>query len=425
MTTPGTTPVPTSTARRERSVEVLVVGAGPAGLAAAAELARSGAGPVEVIDREEHAGGIPQHSHHTGYGIRDLHRLMTGPAYARHYTGLAAASGATVRTGVTATGWAGPLTLETTSPSGLEAITARAVVLATGARERPRSARLVPGTRPAGVYTTGMLQQTVYLRGQSVGRRAVIVGAEHVSYSAVMTLDHAGVEVAAMVTDLPRQQSYAAFRLGAGVRYRFPLLTGTTVTRLIGRGRLQGVEVRRADGRTEVIAADTIVFTGDWVPDHELARRGGLAVDPGTRGPSVDTALRTSVPGVFAAGNLLHPVETADAVALDGRHVAASVIAYLSGVPEAAGVPVHVREPLKWVAPGRVGPGGPPPPRDRFILWTTRFVPRPAVEIVQDGRTLHRQVTRRTLIPNRPIYIPAGWRTAVDPEGGPVTITVT
>ncbi|WP_248962160.1 FAD-dependent oxidoreductase [Sphaerisporangium perillae] len=413
---------------RERAVEVLVVGAGPAGLAAAAELARAGAGRVEVLDREEQAGGVPRHSHHTGYGIRDLRRVMTGPAYARHYTELAAAAGATVRTGVTATGWAGPLTLETTGPGGLERITAGAVVLATGARERPRSARLVPGTRPAGVYTTGMLQQAVYLRGQSVGKRAVIVGAEHVSYSAVLTLDHAGVRVAAMVTDLPRQQSYAAFRLGAGVRYRFPLLTGTTVTGLVGRARLQGVEVRRADGRVEVIEADTIVFTGDWIPDHELARRGGLDIDPGTLGPSVDTALRTSAPGVFAAGNLLHPVATADVVALDGRHVARSVLAFLSGGPGAAdvpGVPLAVQQPLRWVSPGRVGPDGPPPPRDRFTLWTTRFVSRPTIEIVQDGRTLLRRHPRRTLIPNRPISIPAGWRTTVDPERGPVTIIVT
>lgn len=412
------------TNRRERMVEVLVVGAGPAGLAAAAELAAAGVGYVEVLDREQEAGGIPRHSHHTGYGLRDLHRVMTGPAYARHYTELAVRAGAGVRTGVTATGWSGPLTLDVTSPTGLERITAGAVVLATGARERPRSARLVPGTRPAGVYTTGQLQQAVYLHRQSIGTRAVVVGAEHVSFSAAVTLHHAGVRVAAMITDLPHQQSYLAFRAGAGLRYRFPVLTGTTVSRLLGRPRLTGVEIRRPDGRVEVIDADTIVFTGDWIPDHELARRGGLVIDHGSRGPSVDTALRTSRAGVFAAGNLLHPVETADAVALDGRAVARHVLAHLAGELPPATVPLTVDAPLRWVAPHRVGPHAPPPPRDRFILWSAAFVRRPVIEVTQSGRLLHRQASHRTLVPNRPFYLASRWSAQVDPDAGPVTITI-
>jgi thioredoxin reductase len=411
-------------ARRDRTVDVLVVGAGPGGLAAAATLAAGGAGRVEVLDRERQAGGIPRHSHHTGYGVRDLHRVLTGPAYARHYVDLAVAAGATVRPGITATGWGDGLSLETTGPAGLERITATAVVLATGARERPRSARWVPGSRPAGVYTTGELQQAVYLRHQPVGRRAVVVGAEHVSFSAVVTLAHAGVTVAAMVTELPRQQSYAAFRAGAAARYRFPLLTGTTVTRLLGRSRLEGVEVRLPDGRLEVVAADTVVFTGDWIPDHELARRGGLDLDSGTRGPVVDTALRTSVVGVFAAGNLLHPVETADVVALDGHHVADSVLAYLGGAQATPVAPVRVSPPLRWISPQRVGPTGPPPPRDRFVLWAAQFVAHPQLTVTQDGRVLHRQSSRRTLVPNRPVSLDAGWRVRVDPGGGAVEVAL-
>jgi thioredoxin reductase len=408
--------------RRERDVDVLVVGAGPGGLAVATELAARGAGRVEVVDREQEAGGVPRHSVHTGYGLRDLHRTLSGPAYARRRTQLAVDAGATVRTGVSVTGWAGPLTLDTTSPAGLERVTARAVVLATGARERPRSARLIPGTRPAGVWTTGELQQAV-LAGQPIGRHAVVVGAEHVSFSAVVTLAHAGVRVVAMVTDLPRQQSYGAFRAGALLRWAFPLLTGTTVTGLLGRPRLTGVEVRSATGRTAVLDADTVVLTGDWIPDHELARRGGLAMDAGTHGPAVDTALRTSVPGVFAAGNLVHPVETADAVALEGAPVADAVVRHLTdgddaGVP----VPVRVEAPLAWIAPNLVDPAGPPPPRGRFVLWSRGFVDRPAVEIVQAGRVVHQDRSWRSLVPNRPAYLTDAWSARVDPAGGPVSV---
>ena len=407
-----------------RAVDVLVVGAGPAGLSAAMELARAGAGVVEVLDREQRPGGIPRHSHHTGYGLRDLHRAMTGPAYARRRTDLALEAGAWLRTGVTATGWAGPLTLETVSPGGLELITARAIVLATGARERPRSARLVPGSRPSGVYTTGQLQQAVYVHHQRVGTRAVVVGAEHVSFSAALTLQHGGVRVAAMVTDLPRQQSYLAFRVAAAARYRFPLLTGSALTRLLGHPRLEAVEVRRPDGRLEVIEADTVVFTGDWIPDHELARRGALAIDPGTRGPSVDTALRTSRPGVFAVGNLLRGVETADVVALEGAAVSAQVLGHLSGAVPEPDVAVRAEHPLRWVAPNRVGPTGPPPPRGRFVVWSTEFVARPVLEVRQGPRLLHRQRSGLTLVPNRPVDVSARWGSRVDLDAGPVTVSL-
>ena len=236
----------------------------------------------------------------------------------------ALAAGAELRAGTTVTGW-------TTGPDGTHAVTltsparrretveAAAVLLATGCRERPRTARLVPGDRPAGVMTTGELQQRVYLGGERLAGRALVVGAEHVSFSAAVTLAHAGADVVALVTGHERQQSYAAFRFGAAVRWRVPVWTSSAVRRIAGRGRLEGVEV--ADVRTgaaRFVPCELVVFTGDWIPDHELARLAGLAMDPGTRGPVVDTTLATSLAGVFAAGNLVHAAETADIAALSG-----------------------------------------------------------------------------------------------------------
>lgn len=435
--------------RPVREVDVLVVGAGPAGLAAATALATAGAGRIEVLDREREAGGTPRHSHHQGYGIRDLHRVLSGPAYARRLTELAVAAGATVRTGATATGWAGPRTLDVTAPTGLERIRARAVLLATGARERPRSARLVPGGRPAGVYTTGQLQQAVHLHRQPVGTRAVVVGAEHVSFSAVLTLRRAGTAVAALLTELPRHQTYRAVRAAAALRYRVPVLTGTAVTAVLGTGpslatpgtdwqtggrrgsagsagRVTGVAVRGPDGADRVLPCDTVVFTGDWIPDHELARRGGLAIDPGTRGPAVDTALATSEPGVFAAGNLLHPVRAADAVALEGRSVARSILRHLAGEPAGeprpGAVPLRVAAPLRWIAPQLVGPSAAAPPGGRFVLWSAEFVRRPRLVLRQGGRALWSTRYRRTIVPNRPVPLPADWMSTVDAEAGPVTV---
>ena len=175
-------------------VDALVVGAGPAGLAAATALRAGGAGHVMVLDREDEAGGTPRLCEHTGFGLRDLRRVLSGPAYARRWVERAAASGVDIRTRSMVTAWAGPVRAEVTGPDGLLEVDARAVVLATGARERPRAARLVPGTRPSGIFTTGQLQQWVHRQRLPLAGRALIVGAEHVSYSAVLTLREAGVQ---------------------------------------------------------------------------------------------------------------------------------------------------------------------------------------------------------------------------------------
>ena len=419
--------------------DVLVAGAGPAGLAAAVELRRLGAGSVLVADRDEEAGGIPRHSAHTGFGARDLRRVLTGPGYARRYADAAAAAGADIRLGTTVTGWdgsmrpGGPYRATLTSAAGTDTVDAAAVLLATGCRERPRTARLVPGDRPAGVMTTGELQRRVYLAGQRLAGRALVVGAEHVSFSAMVTLAHAGAEVVALVTGRPRHTSYAAFALAASWRWHVPVWPSTVVRRVAGRGRLEGAELADArTGETRFVPCDLLVFTGDWIPDHELARAAGLDMDPGTRGPVVDTALETSVPGVFAAGNLVHAAETADIAALGGRHAARGIAAFLGSgagrgaaaarpAPEPVRVPVTVERPLLWIAPNALAAGGPVPPRGRFVLRSDVFARRARIEAWQDGRRLATGVAYR-MMPDRPVRLGASWTGRADPGRGPVTV---
>jgi thioredoxin reductase len=416
------------------NVDVLIAGAGPAGLAAGIELRRLGVSRVLIVDREAEAGGIPRHSAHTGYGLRDLHRVMTGPGYARHYVRSAVRAGAEVRAGTTVTGWpvrpgipgpARPVSVSLTSASGIETVTAAAVLLATGCRERPRAARLVPGSRPPGVMTTGELQQRVYLYGQRLPGRALIVGAEHVSFSALVTLAHAGADVVALVTDQPRQQSYAAFALAAAVRWRAPVWTSTGVHRIAGHDRLEGVEL--ADlrtGATSFVGCDTLVFTAGWIPDHELARLAGAEIDPGTRGPAVDTALETSLPLVFAAGNLVHAAETADVAAVGGRHAARQIAAALHGgrPPRAAWIPVTVAAPLSWISPNAIRPHGPRPARGRFVLRSDAFRRLARLQVRQGGRVL--ATARARLVPGRPVHLDAGWMDRADPAAGPVRVAL-
>jgi thioredoxin reductase len=286
---------------------VAVVGGGPSGLSAAIELRRLGVDRVTVYEREQQAGGIPRHTNHLGFGVRDLHRMMGGPRYARTLIQRAHDAGVELHLG--------------TPVFAIDDLHADAVILATGVRERPRSARLVPGDRPAGIFTTGSVQQ-LSMAGHRVGNRAVIVGAEHVSFSAILTLAHAGCRSVAMVTSLPRHQSYAVVKLAAASLRRVPVLTGVDIAKIVGRRHVERVVL--TDGRT--IECDTVVFTGDWIPDNELARRSGLRMDPSIKGPVVDHEFRTSRDGVFAIGNLVHRVASADRCALDGRAVAAEVV---------------------------------------------------------------------------------------------------
>jgi thioredoxin reductase len=402
------------------NADVVIVGSGPAGLTAAAELRRAGVESVVVLERESEPGGIPRHSDHTGYGLRDLRAVLTGPAYARRLVERATDEGVDLRTSTMVTGWDGERALMVTSPRGRERIEARAVVLATGARERPRSARRIPGDRPAGVLTTGQLQNLVHVQGRKVGQRAVVVGAELVSWSAVLTLREGGCRTALMTSTFERPEAYAAFAVPGRLALGVPVARRTEVVRVIGRERVTGVELRHLDtGARRVFACDTVVFTGDWIPDHELARSGGLDIDASHLGPIVDTALRTSAPGVFAAGNLLHPVDTADVAALDGRHVATQVRRHLEGeATPAAGVRILADEPFVWVAPGIVRPGDPAPARSRLLLWSSVHRAAPRIEVRQDGRVVTRTRVPWPVSPGRVFRVPSTVLDHIDPRGG-------
>jgi thioredoxin reductase len=405
-------------------VDALVVGAGPAGLSAATALRTAGVARVLVLEREEEAGGTPRLCDHTGFGVRDLRRVLRGPAYARRWVRRASACGVEIRTHSMVTGWGEGRRALVTCPDGLFEIGAGVVVLATGARERPRPARLVPGTRPAGVFTTGQLQQWVHGRHAPLAGRALVVGAEHVSYSAVLTLREAGVEVVGLLTDLPRTQTFPLFDLVTRVGWRVPVWTGSTLTAVGGRDRLSEVLVRGPDGVERAVATDAVVFSGDFVPDAELARLAGAMVDPGTRGPACDARGATTIPGFFAAGNVVHPAETADVAAVRAAAVGRAAAAWLGDQRRESGSPgwlrLYVAEPLRWVVPNLAEPGwaggGPMLLRSRVFLGTTRVQ-------VNQGERLLADYRLRRLVPNRSHTLARGWRQRALP-GEDVVISV-
>lgn len=404
--------------------DVLIVGGGPAGLAAARALREAGVDDVVVLDREAEAGGIPRHSDHTGYGVRDLRTVLRGPEYARRLVEAARDSGARLRTAAMATGWAGERALDVTAPQGRERITAGAILLATGARERPRAARWIPGDRPDGVFTTGQLQQWVHLEHLPVGERAVIVGAELVSWSAVLTLRDAGCRTVLMTSEHAHPEVYGAVATAGRLLLDGPLARQTRVVRINGRTRVESVDIEHVvTGRRRSIACDTVVLTGDWIPDNELARTAALDFDTVSGSPIVDTVLRTSREGVFGAGNLLHPVDTADVAALDGRHAAAGIVRWLGGERAPGGaIRLRVQAPFRWVAPSLVRPGDPAPARGRLLLWADADRRLPVVTITQAGREVVRRRLAWPVAPGRAFRIPWSLCAGLDPSGGDAVI---
>jgi hypothetical protein len=250
------------------------------------------------------------------------------------------------------------------------------------------------------------------------------VGAEHVSYSAVLTLRQAGVRPVALVTDLPRTQTFRAFDVATRLGLRVPVWTGTSVRAITGRGQVDGVLVQEPDGTERVVAVETVVFTGDFMPDNELVRLASLSMDAGTHGPVCSADGLTSAPGVFAAGNLVHPAETADVVAVRARRVGQAAASWLTrgGTPTSprGTVRLQVADPLLWVVPNLVEsvPAG----TGSFLLRTKVFLEHPRLDVTQAGRLLGSYRLRR-MIPNRSHRVPSDWLRLVRP-GEDVHLTV-
>ncbi|HEY7687200.1 MAG TPA: NAD(P)/FAD-dependent oxidoreductase, partial [Dongiaceae bacterium] len=298
--------------------DVVIVGGGPAGLSAARRLLAAGIRDVVVLERESEAGGIPRHCGHTGFGIGQyLAPPMKGPDYARRLVDSAA--GADIRLNTTVTAIEPGGRIHTAHPAdGTRVVDGRCVLLATGIRETPRSARLVTGGRPLGVTTTGALQQMVYLKGIRPFERAVVVGSELVSFSALLTARHGGIKIAAMLEERDRITARKPGDWIARVLLGVPVLTRTKLVAIRGGATVEGVELERG-GRRESIACDGVIFTGQFQPETALLKGGHVALGAGSNGPVIDQFFRTSDPQLFAAGNLLRPVETSGMCWAEGR----------------------------------------------------------------------------------------------------------
>ncbi|MCO7610188.1 NAD(P)/FAD-dependent oxidoreductase [Pseudomonas chlororaphis] len=330
--------------------EVAIIGSGPAGLAAAIELRRQGIGPVLVIERESEAGGIPRHCAHPPFGMGEYQRILSGPAYARRNVQAALKAGVVLLLRHTVLSLEPDGLLRLASPDGPRLVQARKVLIATGARETPRSARLLSGDRPVGVINTGALQNFLYVRHLKPFERPLIIGTELVSLSAVLSCRRAGIRPVAVLE--ANQRATARWPLTLFPRLLgIPMHLGAQLLEIHGTGRVESAKVRLADGQVRDIPCDGVLLTGQFTPESSLVRQSHLQLDSGSGGPKIDQYGRCSDPAFFAAGNLLRPIETAGWSYREGRRIGSLMAQALCGQLPAPQDALT----LKYAAPIKLG----------------------------------------------------------------------
>jgi len=385
--------------------DVAVIGGGPAGLAAAIAARERGARHVLVIERAEELGGILPQCIHNGFGVEVFGEDLTGPTYAQRYIDRALEMGIEPLLDTMVL----DLTphrriVATNARDGVLEIEAGAIVLAMGCRERTRGALAIPGTRPAGVYTAGTAQRLVNMEGYMPGERFVILGSGDIGMIMARRLTFEGARVERVLEIQPFISGLMRNYVQCLQDFDIPLQLSHTVVDIRGDRRVEAVvsaevdaEWRPIPGTEEVIPCDTLLLSVGLIPENELSRQAGVRLDRVTGGPVVDERFQTSMPGIFAAGNVVHVYDLVDDVSRSGERAGSAAAEFALGGREEPSRRVKLRagENIRYIVPQVLDPESLHQGRQRLQMRVRRPIERPvSLRVEADGEVVLRRRLR-------------------------------
>lgn len=349
-----------------KEYDIVVVGGGPAGLAAAVAARDQGVERVLILERDRELGGILNQCIHNGFGLHTFREELTGPEYAARFEQEVFARGIAYRLDTMVMDISPQKVITALNQTeGLFEIQAKAVVLAMGCRERARGALNIPGYRPAGIYSAGTAQRLVNMEGYLPGRKVVILGSGDIGLIMARRMTLEGAEVKVVAELMPYSGGLKRNIVQCLDDYGIPLKLSHTVVNIRGKERLEGVTLAAVDergrpipGTEEDYPCDTLLLSVGLIPENELSRPLGVEINPVTSGPVVNESLETSVEGVFACGNVLHVHDLVDFVSEEAAAAGRSAARYVRGekTGNAWKVALKAEEGVRYTVPGVISP---------------------------------------------------------------------
>ena len=413
-------------------VDVLVIGSGPAGLAAAIAAREDGVENLLVLEREHTSGGILRQCIHNGFGLHRFKEELTGPEYAQRDIDRARELNIPIQCDTTVLSVDRERRVTCVSAEhGLQTIEAGAIVLAMGCRERPRGALGIPGTRCAGIYSAGTAQKFVNMEGFMPGKRVVILGSGDIGLIMARRMTLQGAEVLACVELMPYSSGLNRNIVQCLNDYDIPLYLSHTVTDIQGRERLSGVTVSKVDENRRPIPGteihfdcDTLLLSVGLIPENELSVLAGVELSPLTSGATVDDQLQTSVPGIFACGNVLHVHDLVDHVSRESFKAGHAAAAYARGEKNTAPTArVLDGEGVRGVVPQRIRLHG-DESREVELMFRPSGVFKNASAVVRSGE---REIARKRapiFTPGEMAVIPLKGKVLAALDGADITVSM-